>query len=701
MYFVELYFENARKNKSGRFIIKPNRGSIPKWRILSSEKKNLEILRLITLATANPYLPPHLDFSMDDIMANAHKPLHLEFVIFHHPETDGNSKYEYSNVGSGVSLSYEGSVTALSRCHCSNLPPTVSYRKVRTYSAASKHFLLAYGPRFLPHDSTDDFEFNDPFYPITRFHTLFHADRKVTDPVAFLELLRHRGVKYKRSGSLAVITTLCDILGSCLDMDTRHFLDSQSDVAHEWRRMRPWQQRMALPLIDMCRHCYDAFPTAPNPLLRPGLILLNRPDLFCTGKALSLWIDQLNTMLPNMQFWATLSEKSAQRLPRKIVRQRLSLQGPAPRKQEKKKRAAPLPKRPVLLIDVDSRLPNLALMKLSRYYKEKGKDVVLGRRAYYLKNADRVYASTIFMSNASDRRVKTLKRYYGSSLKIGGSGVDLGLRLPKEVENMPADYSLYPELKDRAIGFITRGCPHRCPFCVVPEKEGPPRQVSSIGSLLEKNRKKLILLDDNILAHPRACEFLEELVSRNLQVNFTQTLDMRYVTKEKAELLRKIQCMNSRFTRPNHYFSLNNNKRMSLISRKYKMLGFRPSDNVEFVCMYGFNTTLREDLERFRFLRRLPGAYVFTQKYQPIQGGKEPCLNNFFSDDADELLDELVKIVFTQNMQNMENYYRWVSKFYAKTFNKLHKGLVDTIFRYNQRYRKGQYIATLAGTRKR
>ena len=359
-----------------------------------------------------------------------------------------------------------------------------------------------------------------------------------------------------------------------------------------------------------------------------------------------------------------------------------------------------MPKKPVLLIDVDSRLPNLALMKLSRYYKEKGKAVILGRKNAYLTNADKVYASSIFNSNASRYHIQALRKYYGNSIKIGGSGVDLSLRLPDKIEKLPADYNLYPELKDRAIGFITRGCPHHCPFCVVPEKEGRPRKVSSIRSLLAKNGKKLILLDDNLLSHPKACTFLEEMASRNLQVNFTQTLDMRYITKEKAKLLRKINCMNTKFTRPNYYFSLNNNKRLSLILKKYKMLGFTRSDNVEFVCMYGFNTTLAEDIERFRFLRSLPGVYVFTQKYQPVKEGAKPCLDNFFNDDADKLLDELVKILFPQNMKSMEQYYRWVSKLYAQTFYKLHKGLVDTIFRYNHRYRKGRYIATLADTRK-
>ena len=700
MYFIELHFENAKKNRCGKFTINSRKGSIPKWTILSSKKKNLELLRLITLATANPKLTPHLDYRVTDLIDNTNKPLHLEFVIFHHPETEGRSVYEHLNVGSGITISSNWSVEALSSRQCIYLSPTLSYRKARDSSKPAKHFLLAYGPQFIPHADTDDFGFHNPFHPIKRFHTLFYINRKTTDPVAFLELLQHRGVRYKRSASLSIMTALSRIINSFLEIDTTPFLEPLSDLKQEWQKLKSWQQRMTLPLIDICRHLYDAFPSAPNPLHRPGVILLHRPDRLCTPNRFSSWISHLDSILPRVQFIITLSEKGARNFPKNISQKRLRLQDSENKVVAKKRKATQLPKNPVLLIDVDSRLPNLALMKLSRYYKEKGEDVILRRKKSYLTKADKVYASSIFNSNASRYHIQALKKYYGNSIKIGGSGVDLSLRLPEEIEKLPADYNLYPELKDRAIGFITRGCPHHCPFCIVPEKEGRPRKVSNIRSLLEKNRKKLILLDDNLLAHPKACTFLEEMASRNLQVNFTQTLDMRYITKEKAKLLRKINCMNTKFTRPNHYFSLNNNKRLSLISKKYKMLGFASSDNVEFICMYGFNTTLAEDIERFRFLRSLPGAYVFTQKYQPVKEGRQPCFDNFFSDDADKLLDELVKILFPQNMKSMENYYRWVSKLYAQTFNKLHKGLVDTIFRYNHRYKKGRYIATLAGTRK-
>jgi hypothetical protein len=208
------------------------------------------------------------------------------------------------------------------------------------------------------------------------------------------------------------------------------------------------------------------------------------------------------------------------------------------------------------------------------------------------------------------------------------------------------------------------------------------------------------LLDDNILSHPNANNFLEELASRGVRVNFTQTLDINLIDKEKANLLKKVNCSNIKFTRKNFHFSLNDNKRLEQIKENYDLFDFTFKDNVEFVCMYGFNTTLAQDVERFRFLRSLPGAYVFMQQYQPIINGSQPMLDNFFDEKADKNIDELIKIVFTQNMKSMEKYYRWLSTRYSHAFNKVHMGLIDTIFKYNNRHRKGEYIATLSGTRK-
>jgi hypothetical protein len=234
----------------------------------------------------------------------------------------------------------------------------------------------------------------------------------------------------------------------------------------------------------------------------------------------------------------------------------------------------------------------------------------------------------------------------------------------------------------------------------VPHKEGATRQVGDLDDLLENGRrKKLILLDDNILSHPRADDLLADMARRGLMVNFNQTLDIRLLDQELARILRRIQCYNISFTRSNYYFSLNDTHYLERVSRHYAMLNFTTGDNVEFVFMYGFDTTLAEDVERFRFLRSLPGAYVFAQEYQPFPGGPAPIEEAFFDDEADELIDELVRIMFSQNMKSVEKYYRWLSKRYVETFGKLHPRLVDYIFRYNNRDKKGIYIQTLAGTK--
>jgi len=113
--------------------------------------------------------------------------------------------------------------------------------------------------------------------------------------------------------------------------------------------------------------------------------------------------------------------------------------------------------------------------------------------------------------------------------------------------------------------------------------------------------------------------------------------------------------------------------------------------------MYGYDTTLRDDVERFRFIRSLPGAYVFVQEYKPILNASPKPKVDFFDTDADQLIKQLISIEFRQNMKSMEKYYRWLSEQYILKFGKIHVQLVDTIFRYNRRDQKGHYIATLGG----
>ncbi|MCP3879455.1 MAG: hypothetical protein GY701_13865 [Sulfitobacter sp.] len=570
--------------------------------------------------------------------------------------------------------------------------------RLRLGTGNTAQFSLAYGPDLHAREAGEDFEFSDPNFRVTRYASLFDPDALLTDPIRFLERLHYRAVRCGRFPAKRSLESLAQGFAEYLNIDTAAWREKGWEAAPAWCALAPWQQRAALPAIDAARHMMDAFVRSGTPLQSHGVMLFDRPDRYCTARRFPAWVEMMDRLFPLAQFILTLPQRAIDNLPVHLRQGCLALPEAAKPVRKTGKSRSRIKQGSVLLYDVDSRLPNLALMKLSRYFKAQGKETVLAGKAELPLGAEAIYASSVFSLASSKQRVDKLHKFYGDSLVVGGSGVDLRKRLPPEAERGEADYSLYPELGDRAMGFPTRGCPYRCPFCLVPQKEGDVHIAEGFDSLLQ-GRKKLILLDDNILAHTKAGELFEEMVRRDLSVNFTQTLDIRLLDAELTELLKRIRSSNTRFTRQVYYFSLNGVSGLRRIRDNYARFGFRSSDNVEFVCMYGFDTTLREDVERFRFIRSLPGAYVFVQQYQPVLVGPQPPEIEFFGERSDELIDSLLEIEFTQNMKSMEKYYRWLSKRYAERYGRLHKRLVDTIFRYNRRDAKGRYLVTLAGTR--
>ena len=700
MYLLELFYENSTHNGNGHFRFQEMRNSrtIAKWTSLPNDPAGRELLRLIAMGLGGEKYLNALPLSTE-FVGGHHRPLRVAHVLARHYPLDHQNK-GVSVMGSGVDVDTGGHVTGLRTKDLSLISWIVPARKLNILARPSAYLLLAYGAGYRPRPRGEDFQFTDPFFRRTRFHSLLMHNAPLTNPVDFINRLRYKGIRWGRKPSRNVLHALCEQLGQQMNINTASWPDMNVDANDVWDALHPRRQHALLPILDMVRHMLDAFSTSATPMEMPGLVLMDQPETFCTPGRFTDYMTLLDNLFPRLQFILSTGMAAVESLPSSFPQKRLSL----PKEEQPQKKCGPvrLPKDTVLLIDVDGRLPNLALMKLSAYHRQKGHTVRLEKRDCFLEGPDRVYASTVFYSPLSIRRNRRLRRHYGDKLTLGGTGEDISSRLPDAVEALHADYTLYPELGDRAIGFITRGCPFDCPFCVVPPKEGRPRQVSDLNTLLEGGRlKKLILLDDNILSHPNADRFLLEMAERNIMVNFTQTLDLRLVNRERAKLLRKIQCTNTRFTRSNFHFSLNHNRHLDRVARKYRLFDFKPRNNVEFLCMYGFDTTLADDVERFRFLRSLPGAYVFTQKYLPIKGAPPPDTQDFFGMDPDPLIDQLVRIMFTQNMKSVENYYRWVSRRYAETYGKLHTGLVDTIFRYNQRHKKGEYIASLAGTRKK
>ena len=625
------------------------------------------------------------------------RPLNLQFILAPHPGRESRKPLP-EKIGSGLDIdAQKNCIRLLRKRECDLLPAGLPIRTPALGTGNTPYFLLGYGNRIVCHDQTDDFEFRDPNFRVTRFYSLFDHRAPITDPVAFLQRLSYRALSAARFPAQWTLQRISSLIGNYLEVDTGVWRMKGNDFESTWSGLRSWQRRTLAPILDAVRNVLDASPYAGKPLEIPGLMLLDRPDRLCPERIFPYFIRLLDELFPAMQFVVTLSPRAQQAFPRQASKNYLKLPEPAPQTPEK--RVLSIPRGTILLLQLDGRLPNLALMKLSRHFKEQGKKVYLARGEAFIRGVESAYASCLFFNQTSRERMEKLRNFYGDALTTGGSGVDLKLRLPEKIEALPADYALYPELDGRAIGFLTRGCAFACPFCIVPKKEGSPRQVSDLGILLDLGRRrKLILLDDNILSHERAGILLEKMAKQDLKVNFNQTLDLRLVDRQTATLLNRIDCSNVSFTRRVIHFSLNDAGNLDHVRRCYSYFGFTCADNVEFICMYGFNTTLAQDVERFRFLRSLPGAYVFVQEYQPILGGPPPNMLDFFDESSDRLIDELVEIVFSQNMKSMEKYYRWLSKKYVQTFGRLHPKLVDTIFRYNHRDHKGRYIRSLAGT---
>lgn len=195
------------------------------------------------------------------------------------------------------------------------------------------------------------------------------------------------------------------------------------------------------------------------------------------------------------------------------------------------------------LIDVDSHnFPNLALMKLSAWHKVKGDTVEWW---WGLGEYDRVYMSKVFDETYSTDIPEPLN---AREIIKGGTGYGLDNRLPDEVEHIYPDYSMYPEPKqETAYGFLARGCPRGCSFCIVAGKEG--RASRRVADLSEwwRGQKNIKLLDPNLLACREHMVLLEQLADSGAWVDFTQGLDARLLTAENIQGIKEIRLQEIHF----------------------------------------------------------------------------------------------------------------------------------------------------------
>src|SRR6476620_2708704 len=278
------------------------------------------------------------------------------------------------------------------------------------------------------------------------------------------------------------------------------------------------------------------------------------------------------------------------------------------------------------IIQVDGKLPNLALMQITSYHEKRGDKVEWYNGNLFESQYDKIYASKLFSFSETPDLPK-------EKSMIGGTGIDFYNRLPAEIENENISYSLYPEC-DYHIGFSMKGCRFACKFCCVPKKEGRPKVNSSIDELLinPKGGNRLMLMDNDFFCGADWKENLIRIIELKLKVCFVQGLNIRIITEEQAELLAKCNYQNSKFNQKYLTFAWDRYNDGKIVRKGIEICNKAgiPCKHMQFFVLIGFDTTPDQDYERVNTLREM-GCMPFVMPYNksnPYQKAFTRWVNN-------------------------------------------------------------------------
>jgi hypothetical protein len=263
--------------------------------------------------------------------------------------------------------------------------------------------------------------------------------------------------------------------------------------------------------------------------------------------------------------------------------------------------------------------PSLPLMKLSAYYKQQFPKAEI--KLYIpLDTYDLILCSKVF-SFTKDIDGDGNEPRAGEVIK-GGTGYAITVKngkevynytkdkpLPPEAEHVYPDYSLFPD-NEAAIGFITRGCPRRCGFCIVSKKEGcKSRQIAELSEFW-RGQKHVKLLDPNILACENSVEILKQLADSGATIEFTQGLDVRFCDRDIIKLLNNVKANDLRFAwdNPKDDLSLH----FEAVKKFAKIQDVR---NRIVYILTGYNSTFEENLYRIVKTKEL-GFSPYVMIYQ-------------------------------------------------------------------------------------
>lgn len=261
------------------------------------------------------------------------------------------------------------------------------------------------------------------------------------------------------------------------------------------------------------------------------------------------------------------------------------------------------------VLQVDGKIPNLALMKIAGHHESIGDCVEWFEGLMFWEQYEKVYVSKLFSFSEMPQ--------LPPNAIVGGTGIDFYNRLPEEIENAKPSYSLYPDCNYH-LGFSMKGCRFNCKFCCVPKKEGRPYNYNEIDEILinPNGENRLMLLDNDFFGGTKWREHLERIIELKLKVCFVQGLNIRIITDEQAALLAQCNYRNSHFNKTYLTFAWDKFHDGKIVMKGIEICNSAgiPTTHMQFFVLIGFDTTPAQDMERVMTLKNI-GAMPFVMPY--------------------------------------------------------------------------------------
>lgn len=282
-----------------------------------------------------------------------------------------------------------------------------------------------------------------------------------------------------------------------------------------------------------------------------------------------------------------------------------------------------------LLLQLDGKLSNIALMRLSAFLKQQGKKVEFRRisSALMLEQGlfdeawECVYASLIF--ERTRPIAERLRQIYPSAV-IGGTGWDVAARLEDiGVSTNALDYSLYPGYP-HSIGFSQRGCRLRCPFCVVPNKEGTIGQERRIAEIWRGGPypRNVLLLDNDFFGARDWRQRIDELRAGDFRVCFSQGINARLLDDETAAAVASVRYFDDDFRCRRIYTAWDNRRDEARLFAGLNALvkhGVKPREILVYMLIGYWPGETHEDREYRRSRLREFGCLPYPMPYRRSQ----------------------------------------------------------------------------------